>query len=105
MNTNETSPLTIELDEDGYLVDYTLWNEEIAAELAREEGIDPLTEEHMKVIYFMRAEFEAKGTAPSIRKLNKSNVVSTKDLYRLFPGGPAKKAARIAGLKKPQGCI
>jgi tRNA 2-thiouridine synthesizing protein E len=53
----------------------------------------------------MRKEFEAKGDAPSIRKLTKESGVSTKELYELFPGGPAKKAAKIAGLPKPKGCI
>ena len=73
------------------------------------EGLDELVvsgfHRHLEVIDFMRKEFEEKGAAPSIRRLNKLNVVPTKELYSLFPGGPAKKAAKIAGLGKPQGCI
>jgi tRNA 2-thiouridine synthesizing protein E len=105
MSTKEIAGRSIELDDEGFMVDHTAWDREIAVELAKEEGIDPLTDRHLEVVEFFRKEFETTGTAPSIRKLNKLNIVPTKELYALFPGGPAKKAARIAGLKKPQGCI
>ena len=105
MPTREIVGQTIEFDDEGYMVDPTAWNREIAAVLAQEEGIETLTDRHFDVVEFMRKEVEEKGTAPSIRRLNKLNVVPTKELYQLFPGGPAKKAARIAGLQKPQGCI
>jgi tRNA 2-thiouridine synthesizing protein E len=81
------------------------WNEEIAKELALLEGINELTESHWKVINYMRKEFKEKGDAPSIRKLTKESGIDTKTLYALFPKGPAKKAAKIAGLPKPKGCI
>ncbi len=81
------------------------WDKEIAIELAKQEGIDELTDRHWIVIDFMRNEYETKGDAPSIRKLTKESGVDTKELYKLFPKGPAKKAARIAGLPKPKGCI
>jgi TusE/DsrC/DsvC family sulfur relay protein len=105
MATREIAGQTIEFDEEGFMVDRTVWNRDIAAVLAREEGIETLTDRHFEVIDFMRKEVEERGTAPSIRRLNKLNVVPTKELYALFPGGPAKKAARIAGLQKPQGCV
>ncbi|UCD36844.1 MAG: TusE/DsrC/DsvC family sulfur relay protein [Fidelibacterota bacterium] len=105
MSQKEIAGQTIEFDDEGYMVDHTAWNREIAAVLAQEEGIETLTDRHFDVIEFMRKEVAEKGTAPSIRRLNKLNVVPTKELYQLFPGGPAKKAARIAGLKKPEGCI
>jgi TusE/DsrC/DsvC family sulfur relay protein len=105
MTTKEIAGLSVEVDGEGYLTDHTVWNPEIAAALAKEEGIDPLTERHLEVIEFMRKEYDEKGAAPSIRRLNKLNVVPTKELYELFPGGPAKKAAKIGGLGKPQGCI
>ena len=95
----------IELDEDGNLKNISDWNEEIAVELAKQEGIDELTDRHWAVINYMRKEYEEKGTAPSIRRLTKESGVPTKELYQLFPKGPAKKAARIAGLPKPKGCI
>lgn len=105
MSTKELAGITVEVDAEGFLTDHTVWNLDLATEIAREEGIDPLTDRHIEVLHFMRKEFEENGTAPSIRKMNKLNVVPTKELYALFPGGPAKKAAKIAGLGKPQGCI
>jgi len=105
MATREIAGITIEIDENGYMDDSTVWTKEIAAAFAKEQDIDELTDRHYIVIEFMRKEFEANGTGPSIRKLNKQSGVKTKELYQLFPGGPAKKAALIAGIPKPQGCI
>lgn len=93
------------LDADGNLANRNDWNEEIAKEIAAIEGIPELTAQHWAVIKFMRAVFEKEGDAPSIRRLTKESGVDTKTLYQLFPKGPAKKAARIAGLPKPKGCI
>jgi TusE/DsrC/DsvC family sulfur relay protein len=105
MGTVEISGTQVELDEDGNLKNLSDWNEEIAKELAKEEGIEELTDRHWIVIKFMRKVYEEKGDAPSIRKLTKESGVATKELYQLFPKGPAKKSARIAGLPKPKGCI
>ena len=105
MSTIDIAGTSVEVDGEGFLADHTVWNLDIAKEIAKQEGIDPLTDRHIEVLNFMRKEFEEHGTAPSIRKMNKMNVVPTKELYSLFPGGPAKKAAKIAGLGKPQGCI
>jgi len=105
MSQKEIANKLIDFDEDGYMTDHTQWNEEIARELAREEGINELTDRHFAVIRFMRNEYKEKGSGPSIRKLTKQSGVPTKELYQLFPGGPAKKAARIAGIPKPHGCI
>ena len=104
MDTLEEKALSLERDADGHLKNQSDWNEDVAAELAREEDI-VLTERHWAVINFMRTEFDEKGDAPSIRKLTKESGVSVKELYQLFPKGPAKKAAKIAGLPKPKGCI
>ncbi len=105
MATRVIAGITVEIDEDGYMTDHSQWNKEIAAVLAKEQGIDELTDRHYIVIEFMRKEFEENGTGPSIRKLNKQSGVSTKELYQLFPSGSAKKAALIAGITKPHGCI
>ena len=96
---------TLAIDTDGNLVNLSDWNEEIARELAKEEGIEELTDKHWQVINYMRKVYSESGDAPSIRKLTKERGVDTKTLYALFPKGPAKKAARIAGLPKPKGCI
>ncbi len=95
----------VDVDAEGFLTDFGQWTRDIAAAIAREEGIAELTPAHWKVLEFMQKEFREGGQAPSIRKLNKSGAASTKELYDLFPGGPAKKAAKIAGLKKPEGCV
>ena len=105
METVELLGKQVALDEDGNLKNMSDWDKEIAVELAKQEGIDELTDRHWIVIDFMRNEYETKGDAPSIRKLTKESGVDTKELYKLFPKGPAKKAARIAGLPKPKGCI
>jgi TusE/DsrC/DsvC family sulfur relay protein len=105
MATKTIAGKEIDFDDDNFLTDHTQWDESVAAVLAAEEGIAALTDRHMAVIQFMRKEFQEKGTGPSIRRLTKESGVPTKELYELFPGGPAKKAARIAGIKKPQGCI
>jgi tRNA 2-thiouridine synthesizing protein E len=95
----------VDVDPEGFLTDFAQWTREIAAGVAKEEGIAELTPAHWKVIEFLQKEFKENGQVPSVRKLNKSGVVSTKELYELFPGGPAKKAAKIAGMKKPEGCV
>jgi tRNA 2-thiouridine synthesizing protein E len=96
---------TLALDADGNLANHKDWNEEIAREIAAIEGIPNLTPQHWAVINFMRTVFDKEGDSPSIRRLTKESGVDTKTLYQLFPKGPAKKAARIAGLPKPKGCI
>lgn len=105
MPVKEILGKTIEFDDDGHLKNLSDWNEEIAKELAKEEGISELTDRHWVVINYMRQEYQKLGDAPSIRKLTKESGVDTKELYQLFPKGPAKKASRIAGLPKPKGCI
>jgi tRNA 2-thiouridine synthesizing protein E len=95
----------VEVDEGGFFRDPEQWTEDMAPELARREGIDPLTPAHWQVLRFMRSEYFAKGTGPTVRMLGKSSGVSVKELYQLFPKGPAKVAARIAGIPKPRGCI
>jgi tRNA 2-thiouridine synthesizing protein E len=105
MEATNLAGIEIEFDADGHMKNLDQWNEEIAKELALLEGINQLTEDHWKVINYMRKEFKEKGDAPSIRRLTKESGIDTKTLYALFPKGPAKKAAKIAGLPKPKGCI
>jgi dissimilatory sulfite reductase related protein len=105
MTIDTIAGVQIESNEEGFLVDPSQWNEQVAIELARREGIDPLTDRHWLVIRFMRSEYETKGTGPTVRVLGKTSGVSIKELYQLFPKGPAKLAAKIAGIPKPRGCI
>jgi TusE/DsrC/DsvC family sulfur relay protein len=105
METLSIAGKTLALDADGNLANRNDWTEDIAREIAAYEGILELTPQHWAVINFMRKVFEKEGDSPSIRRLTKESGVETKTLYQLFPKGPAKKAARIAGLPKPKGCI
>ena len=95
----------LDVDAEGFLTDPTQWTEEIAEQIARENGIAELTDRHWLVVRFMRERFLATGTAPSIRSLGKESGVPVKELYQLFPKGPAKLAAKIGGIPKPKGCI
>lgn len=95
----------LDVDAEGFLQKPDQWNEEIAREIARDVGIEPLTDRHWLVLHFMRNTFLDKGQAPSIRTLGKESGVPVKELYQLFPKGPAKLAAKIGGIPKPHGCI
>jgi tRNA 2-thiouridine synthesizing protein E len=94
-----------DVDVDGFLQEPEQWTDAMAAEIARANGIDPLTDRHWQVVHFMRDTYLKTGTAPSIRTLGKASGVPVKELYQLFPKGPAKLAAKIAGVPKPRGCI
>ena len=96
---------TVEVDAEGFLTHAEQWNEQLAEEIARENGIVELTPRHWLVVRFMRERFLETGTAPTIRSLGKESGVPVKELYQLFPKGPAKLAAKIGGIPKPRGCI
>jgi dissimilatory sulfite reductase related protein len=93
------------LDAEGFLEKPDAWTEDIGREIAHENGISELSEKHWQVVKFMRNRYLEAGTAPTIRTLGKESGVSIKDLYQLFPKGPAKLAAKIGGIPKPHGCI
>jgi tRNA 2-thiouridine synthesizing protein E len=95
--------IDVSLDEQGYLTDPNQWTEKIAQIIAAEEGIE-LTNKHFEVINYLRKE-AAAGTKLSIRRVGKSGILSIKEFYDLFPGGPLKKASRIAGISKPASCV
>jgi dissimilatory sulfite reductase related protein len=96
---------TVAVDAEGFLLDPAQWDRDLAERIARESGISELTDRHWLVIDFMRERFLTSGTAPSIRSLGKESGVPVKELYELFPKGPAKLAAKIGGIPKPRGCI
>jgi dissimilatory sulfite reductase related protein len=105
METIEVNTLQVEVNEEGFLVNPDDWNEDIAAHIAKQEGINELTDDHWKVIRFMRNDFVERGQIPTIRRLKTAGGIPIQDIYKLFPDGPAKKAAKISGLGKPQGCV
>jgi tRNA 2-thiouridine synthesizing protein E len=96
---------TVERNEEGFLINPGDWTKEIAIEIADGEGIAELTESHWNIIEFSRANAEKSGAAPTLRQITKGAGVPTKELFKLFPKGPAKKVAKISGLGKPEGCV
>ena len=105
MPTKMLAGKEIEVDAEGFLVNPADWNEDIAKQIAQEEGIESLTDGHWKVINYIRKDFEETGQIPSIRRMKNAGGIPTGELYNLFPNGPAKKSAKIAGHGKPQGCV
>ena len=105
MSTATLAGTAVELNDEGFFVDPTKWTKDMAIEMAAADGIADLTSQHWTVLEFMRREYFEKGTGPTVRVLGKTSGVSVKELYELFPKGPAKMAARIAGIPKPKGCI
>lgn len=105
MATTVIAERELEVDTEGFLQKPEQWTEQIGVEIARAAGIAPLTDRHWQVIRFMRDRYLATGQAPSIRTLGRESGITTKELYQLFPKGPAKLAAKIGGIPKPHGCI
>lgn len=95
--------IAVDVNDEGYFTQSSVWTPEIAKAVATEEGID-LTDRHMAVLNFIR-EKTAKGEALSLRSIGKSGIVDAKQFYELFPGAPLKKASRIAGIAKPSSCV
>jgi len=95
----------VKFDAEGFMVDKSQWSREIAEEIARQEGIETLTDAHWKIIDFCRKTGEQTGKAPTLRTITDGTGVSTKELFALYPKGPAKKVAKISGLGKPEGCV
>ena len=105
MPTRTIAGKTVAVNDEGFLTNPSEWSKEIAAELATEEGLPALSEAHWKVIDFCRQEGTTSGKAPTLRQITNGAGVSTKDMFSLFPKGPAKKVARVSGLGKPEGCV
>ncbi|HVB29135.1 MAG TPA: TusE/DsrC/DsvC family sulfur relay protein [Terriglobia bacterium] len=94
-----------DVDEDGFLQDPGLWNDDVAKDFMSTEGISELTEDHWKVIHYIRNYYLQFGIAPMVRKVCKQTGFTLKEIYNLFPSGPAKGACKLAGLPKPTGCV
>jgi TusE/DsrC/DsvC family sulfur relay protein len=94
-----------DVDEDGFLQEPGVWNEAVAKDFAISEGVAELTENHWKVINYLRNYYIQFGIAPMIRKLCKETGFKLNEIYTMFPSGPAKGACKLAGLPKPTGCV
>ena len=105
MTTKEITGKTVQVNEEGFMTDPNEWTQEIAVAIANDEGIFEMTPEHWKVIDYCREVGLESGSAPTLRNITKGAGGPTKELFGLFPKGPAKKVAKISGLGKPEGCV
>jgi tRNA 2-thiouridine synthesizing protein E len=105
MATRDIAGQTVQMNDEGFMTDPNEWNKELAVVIASEEGITEMTDEHWKVIDYCRDVGMESGSAPTLRNITNGAGVSTKELFGLFPKGPAKKVAKISGLGKPEGCV
>ncbi|HAV76943.1 MAG TPA: sulfur relay protein DsrC [Anaerolineae bacterium] len=96
---------TVTFNEEGFMTNPDEWTKEIAEEIARQEGIEVLTPDHWEIIDFCRETGLASGKSPTLRQITTGTSISTKELFALFPKGPAKKVSKISGLGKPEGCV
>ena len=95
----------IPVDEDGFIQQPELWDENLALALAGTDGVSALTEDHWRVINYIRSYYKEFDIAPMVRKMCKETNCTLRQIYDLFPSGPAKGACKVAGLPKPTGCV
>ena len=105
MPTIDLNGHTYAVDEDGFLEDPMIWNEQVAADLATTEDVAALTDNHWKLVNYLRNYYLEFGIAPMVRKLCKETGFKLNEVYEMFPSGPAKGACKVAGLPKPTGCV
>ena len=94
-----------EVDGDGFLQEPKVWNEEVAQLFAQQDGTGDLTDKHWAVVNFIRQHWEENDMAPMVRNICKHTGLRLREIYEMFPMGPAKGACKIAGLPKPDGCV
>ena len=95
----------VHVDDEGFLTEYDEWSKDLGTELAANIGIDTMTDEHWKVIDFLRADYAEQGETATLRRVSTVGGFNTKELFQLFPKKPARKMSYVAGLPKPAGCI
>ena len=105
MPTIEIENKVFEVDGDGFLSKPEIWNEDVARLIAKFDGIEDMSEKHWSIVNIIRSNFEEKGMAPMIRTICKESGLRLREIYELFPLGPARGACRVAGLPKPDGCV
>ena len=105
MRTFRDGERTFAIDEDGFIQEPDRWDRVLAEALARADGLAALTEEHWRVVDYLRGYWLQYGSAPMVRKLVKATGLPLRRIYELFPKGPAMGACRVAGLPRPTGCV
>jgi len=101
----EIDGIILEFDKDGFLADPAKWDPTVARLIAKHDGIEDMTDRHWIIVNYIRKEWAEKGMVPMVRSMCKETGVRLRELYELFPQGPARGACRIAGLPKPEGCV
>ena len=96
--------VAVQTDAEGYLANKDDWSEELANQLAAELGVE-LSDDHWKVLNAARTIEAESGSSPGLRKVSKRSETPIKAIYKLFPDGPAKLIAKIAGIPKPKSCL
>ena len=105
MPTVEIEGREFEVDGDGFLQKPEMWDEEVARLFAGADGTGELTENHWDVVKCIREYWQENDMAPMVRKICQDTGLRLREIYQLFPLGPAKGACKIAGLPKPDGCV
>lgn len=105
MATLEIDGKVFDVDGDGFLSDPKIWNDEVASLIAKYDGINEMTDKHWAIVRIIRRNWEEKGMAPMIRTICQETNLKLREIYELFPLGPARGACRVAGLPKPDGCV
>jgi len=101
----EVNGRSYEVDEDCFLMDPELWNDEVAMDFATTEDVVDMSDDHWKLVRYIRKYYESYGIAPMVRKVTREIGFDTDKMYQLFRSGPAKGACKVAGLSKPAGCV
>ena len=104
MPVTELNGHQVHVDDEGFMTEYAEWSEDLGTVLAGQIGID-LTEDHWKVLRFLRADYQTQGETATARRVQTVGGIPVKEQFALFPKKPAKKMAYIAGLPKPRGCV
>jgi len=104
MQTQDNAGAAPQTNDEGYLLDAGQWTPAVGEAIAAELGIT-LTPQHWTVLDFAREDFATTGASPGLRRITTNTGVGMKDLYKLFPKGPGKLIARIAGTPKPKSCL
>jgi TusE/DsrC/DsvC family sulfur relay protein len=95
----------LEIDEDGFIQEPEKWDKAVAEDIAKTEEAYPMSDDHWKLVNYLRNYFLEFEIAPPVRMVIKQTGFDLKTIYSLFPGGPAKGACKVAGLPKPTGCV
>jgi len=104
MQTQTYAGANLQINDEGYLLDSGQWTPAVGEAIAGQLGL-ALTPQHWQVLNFAREDFATTGKSPGLRRITTSTGVPMKDLYKLFPKGPGKLIARIAGTPKPKSCL